>query len=153
MPCVRVDVQSFRAPSVMAPDASHELPLHTAVSVRVPLEHDLDPERVYPLLQVGVHVAPSARIEVQPGPGAPFAGAADASHGFAEHVALVSTRSKHDVVPDTVYPELHVGWHVDPLASELVQSPAPPFDGVVDASHVVASVVEESDQYAISKPE
>ena len=34
----------------------------------------------------------------------------------------------------TVYPELHVGWHVDPLARELPQSPAPPFVGTVDAS-------------------
>ena len=74
-------------------------------------------------------------------------------HEFAEHVEAVSVPALQDDVPDTVYPELHVGWHVDPLARELVQSPAPPFDGVVDASHVVASAVEESDQYAISKPE
>jgi hypothetical protein len=40
----------------------------------------------------------------------------------------------HEDVPDTVYPELHVGWHVDPLARELVQSPAPPFVGAADAS-------------------
>ena len=45
-PCERVEVQSFTAPSVMAPDASHGSGLHTAVSVRVPLEHDLVPERV-----------------------------------------------------------------------------------------------------------
>ena len=45
-PCVRVDVQSFRSPLATAPEASQELPLHTAVSVRVPLEHDLVPERV-----------------------------------------------------------------------------------------------------------
>ena len=66
---------------------------------------------------------------------APFVGAADASHGFAEHVAAVSVPALQDDVPDTVYPELHVGWHVDPLARELVQSPAPPFVGAADASH------------------
>ena len=45
-PCARVELQSFRAPLAMAADASHELPLHTAVSVRVPAVHDLIPERV-----------------------------------------------------------------------------------------------------------
>jgi hypothetical protein len=60
--------------------------LQTAVSVRVPLEHDLDPDKVYPLLQVGVHVAPSARVEVHPEPGAPFVMAPDASHEDDEHV-------------------------------------------------------------------
>ena len=62
-------------------------------------------------------------------------GAADASHGFAEHVAAVSVPALQDDVPDTVYPELHVGWHVDPLAREPVQSPTPPFVGAADASH------------------
>ena len=42
----------------------------------------------------------------------------------------------HELVPDTVYPESHVGWHVEPLARELVQSPTPPFVGAADASHV-----------------
>ena len=60
-------------------------------------------------------------------------------HEFAEHVAAV--KKAHELDPDTVYPELHVGWHVDPLASELVQSPAPPFVGAVDASHGFAEHV------------
>jgi|TARA_B110000238_G_C15879923_1_gene333012 hypothetical protein len=30
-------------------------------------------------------------------------------HEFAEHVAAVSVPALHDDVPDTVYPELHVG--------------------------------------------
>ncbi len=38
-----------------------------------------------------------------------FVGAAEASHGCAEHVAAVSVPALHDDVPDTVYPELHVG--------------------------------------------
>ena len=67
----------------MAPDASHELPLHTAVSVRVPALHDLVPDRVYPESQVGAHVVPSARVEVHPEPGAPLAIAPDASQGLA----------------------------------------------------------------------
>lgn len=56
-------------------------------------------------------------------------------HEFAEHVAAFNVPALQDDVPDTVYPELHVGWHVDPLARELVQSPAPPFVGATDASH------------------
>jgi hypothetical protein len=31
-----------------------------------------------------------------------------------------------------------VGWRVAPRTSEFVQSPAPPFAGGADASHVVA---------------
>ena len=50
-------------------------------------------------------------------------------------VAAVSVPALHELVPDTVYPALHVGWHVEPLARELVQSPTPPFVGATDASH------------------
>ena len=60
--------------------------------------------------------------------------------GFAAHVAAVNVPKEHELVPDTVYPESHVGWHVDPLARELVQSPAPPFVGAADASHVYDEV-------------
>ena len=46
-PCARVEVQPEPgAPLEMAPDASHGLGLHTAVSVSVPSVHDLVPERV-----------------------------------------------------------------------------------------------------------
>ena len=38
------------------------------------------------MLQVGVHAAPSARVEVHPEPGAPFVMAPDASHEDDEHV-------------------------------------------------------------------
>ena len=55
--------------------------------------------------------------------------------GFAAHVAAVRVSRLHELVPETVYPESHVGWHVDPLARELVQSPAAPFVGAADASH------------------
>ena len=71
-------------------------------------------------------------------PTPPFVGAVDASHGFAEHVAAVNVPKEQELVPDTVYPELHVGWHVEPLARELVQSPGPPFVGAADASHGLA---------------
>ena len=59
----------------------------------------------------------------------------DNGEGVTVQFAAVSVPRLHEVVPDTVYPELHVGWHVDPLASELVQLPTPPFAGAVDASH------------------
>ena len=51
------------------------------------------------------------------------------------HVALVSTRSKHDDVPETVYPASHSGWHEDPLASVSVQVPTAPLTMRTLASH------------------
>ena len=57
-----------------------------------------------------------------------------ASHRFAAHVAAVRVPAVQELVPETVYPESHVGWHVDPLARELVQLPTAPFVGAVDAS-------------------
>ena len=63
VPSASVEVQSFRTPLVMGFDASHESPLHTAVSVKVPSLHDLEPDRVYPASQVGVHDEPLARVE------------------------------------------------------------------------------------------
>ena len=114
--------------------------VHVA-AVSVPALQDDVPETVYPELHVGWHVDPLARELVQSS-APPFVGAVDASQGgFAEHVAAVSVPALQDDVPETVYPELHVGWHVDPLARELVQSPAPPFVGAVDASHGFAEHV------------
>ena len=108
--------------------------VHVA-AVSVPKEeHELVPETVYPDSHVGWHIKPLARELVQ-SPAPPFVGAADASHGSAEHVAAVRVPAVHELVPETMYPELHVGWHVDPLARELVQSPATPLAMAPDASH------------------
>ena len=85
----------------------HEFAAHVA-AVNVPKEHELVPDTVYPELHVGWQVDPLASELEQP-PAPPFVGAVDASHGFGEHVALVSTLFKHDDVPETVYPESHVG--------------------------------------------
>ena len=85
-------------------------------------------------MQVGVQDAPLARVEVQLF-SVPLAMAPDASHGSALHVALVSTRSKHDDVPETVYPASHSGWHEDPLASVSVQVPTAPLTMRTLASH------------------
>jgi hypothetical protein len=103
--------------------------------VSVPALQDDVPDTVYPELHVGWQVDPLAREFVQ-SPAPPLVGAAEASHGFAEQVAEVSVPALQDDVPDTVYPELHVGWQVDPLAREFEQSPAPPFEGAPEASHV-----------------
>jgi hypothetical protein len=70
------------APFVGAAEATHALALHVAVSFSVPAVHDRSPEIVYPLLQVGVHVLPLARLDVHV-PAAPFVGAADALQGLA----------------------------------------------------------------------
>ena len=67
--------------------------------------------------------------------------AAVMSHAFAEHVAAVKVPKEHELVPDTVYPALHVGWHVDPLARELVHVPTPPFAGAADASQKGAGTI------------
>ena len=55
----------------------------------------------------------------------------------ASHVAAVKVPALHELVPDTVYPLSHVGWHVDPDANELVQDPTPPLVGAVDASQSI----------------
>mmetsp|Transcript_7092 Transcript_7092/g.31080 ORF Transcript_7092/g.31080 Transcript_7092/m.31080 type:complete len:124 (-) Transcript_7092:101-472(-) len=111
----------------------HEFAEHVA-AVRVPALQDDVPDTVYPELHVGWHVDPLASELVQ-SPTPPFIGAVDASHGFAAHVvSAISVPALQDVVPDAVYPASHVGWHVDPLARELVQSPASPIAGATDAS-------------------
>jgi hypothetical protein len=75
----------------------------------VPVLQDLVPDRTWPESQLWVHDEPLAKEPVQL-PTPPFVGVADASHGFGEQVALVvSTRFKHDDVPETVYPVSHVG--------------------------------------------
>ena len=78
----------------------------------------------------------------------------EATHGPGEHVAAVSVPRLHEDVPDTVYPELHVGWHVEPLARELVQSPTPPFVGGADAEQGFAeqvAAVRQRERQAMSR--
>ncbi len=96
-------------------------------------------EIIYPLLHVGVHELPLARLVLH-GAANPFGGASDASHGLALHTAVlvVSMPAVHILVPDTVYPLLHVGVHELPLARLDVHGPASPFVGAVDASHGLA---------------
>ena len=115
-----------------------ELVAAHVAAVSVPALHELVPDTVYPLLHVGWHVDPDAN-ELVHVPTPPLAGAVDASHAFAEHVAAVSVPALHELVPDTVYPLLHVGWHVDPDANELVHVPTPPLVGAVDASQPTAN--------------
>jgi hypothetical protein len=138
-PLARLLVQSPAPPFEGAPEASQGFAAHVA-AVTVPALHVDAPDTVYPELHVGWHVDPLARLLVQ-SPAPPFEGAPKASQGFAAHVAVVSVPELQDDVPDTVYPGLHVGWHVDPLASELVQSPAPPFEGAPEASQGFAAHV------------
>jgi hypothetical protein len=113
--------------------ASHGSGLHVAaVSVRV--VQLVWPDTVYPLLHVGRQIDPDSRIDVQV-PLSPFLGLADASHDFGMHVAAVNSPAKQLDGPDTVYPALQVGWHVDPDTRLFVQLPLSPFAGAVDASH------------------
>ena len=115
-------------------DASHALASHVA-AIKLPVLLQLDaPDTLYPLLHVGWHVEPDAREEVQ-SPTTPLLGAVDASHAFASHVAAIKLPTLQLDAPDTLYPLLHVGWHVEPDAKEEVQSPTAPLLGAVDASH------------------
>ena len=82
---------------------------------------------------MGWQVDPLAKVLVHV-PTSPLVGAVDASHGFAEHVAAVKVPALHELVPETVYPESQVGWHVKPLARELVHVPTAPLVGATDAS-------------------
>jgi len=124
-----------RAPNAGA-ETSHFGPFfkkHTA-AVSVPAEHAEGPEATYLPSHPGWHVDPDASESVQ-SPTSPFAGGVDASQGSPTHVARVNAPAAHVEGPDAAYPESHVGWHVDPDASESVQVPTAPFAGGSDASH------------------
>ena len=84
LPLARLDVHGPASPFVGAADASHGLGLHTAVLVRLYLEHDLEPASVYPLLHVGAHELPLGRTEGH-GDATPFVIAADASQSSSQH--------------------------------------------------------------------
>ena len=115
----KAESSTRRLPPLVVLVASH------VAAVKMPALHELVPDTVYPLLHVGWHVDPDAN-ELVHDPTPPLVGAVDASHGFAEHVAAVKVPALHELAPDTVYPLLHVGWHVDPYANELVHDPTPP---------------------------
>ena len=140
LPLARLDVHGVATPFVGAADASHGSALQTAVSVvSVPALHILVPDTVYPLLHVGVHELPLVRVDVH-GVATPFVGAADASHGSALQTAVsaVSVPALHVLMPETVYPLLHVGVQELPLAMLDVHGVATPFVGAADASQGVA---------------
>ena len=66
----------------------------------------------------------------------------DGGGGGSRHVVnVVNSPRRHDVSPDAVKPSSHVGWHDDPLANELGQSPRVPFVSVAGTSHDCASHV------------
>ena len=67
----------------------------------------------------------------------------DGGEGVTVHFAAVSTLSVHDVVPETVYPESHSGWHVEPLTRVSVHVPAAPLVGGEDASHALSLRIQD----------
>ena len=71
------------------------------LSVRMPALHDLVPDRVYPVLHVGVQEDQCARVEVQAEPGSPLGMAPDASHELPLHTAVsVRMPALHDLLPE-----------------------------------------------------
>ena len=118
--------------------------LHTTVPVSVPAVHMYEPDAVYPLLHVGVHERPLASV-AEHVPASPLVTAADASQGvdvgarvssgaMQTAVLVVSVPAAHVLVPISVYPLLHVGEHVLPLARTVVHGVACPFVTAADAS-------------------
>ena len=107
---------------------------------KTPNEHEYVPPAVwsYPVLHVGVHDEPLARLDRHV-PREPSVGAVTA-HALGLHTAesVVSMPAAHVLVPDAVYPLLHVGVHELPLARLAVHGPASPFVGAADASHALA---------------
>ena len=61
---------------------------HVADDVKIPREHDVCPESLYPLLHVGVHVEPLASVDVQ-SPTLPLSGGVDALQLLGKHDAAV----------------------------------------------------------------
>jgi hypothetical protein len=138
LPLARLPVHGVASPFAIAIVASHALALQANVLLNVPAKHDLLPDAVYPLLHVGVHELPLARLAVQ-SPSAPFVVAAVASHALALHtaVSVVSVPAAQVLVPETVYPLLHVGVHELPLARLPVHGVASPLVGTAAASHAL----------------
>jgi len=132
-PDARLLLQFPLFPFVGLADASHGLGLHVA-AVNLPAVQLDVPETVYQSSHVGWHVDPDARFDVQL-PLSPLVGSADASHGLGLHFAAVKVPAVQLDVPETVYPLIHVGWHVDPDSRRLLQSPAFPLLGLAEASH------------------
>jgi hypothetical protein len=102
------------------------------------------PDAVYPLLHVGVHELPLARLDVH-GLASPFESAVDASHGLGLHAnVLVYEPYEHDLLPDAVYPLLHVGVHEAPLIRLKSHVPAPPFVGAAVLHGLPAQLTREA---------
>jgi hypothetical protein len=87
------------------------------------------------VLHTGMHDCPLARLDVQL-PQAPFAGA-EIAHGLGPHkaVLVVSVPKVQILVPEIIYPLLHVGVHELPLARLPVHGVASPLVGTAAASH------------------
>ena len=140
-------MQSPTSPFAGAADASHAPPeasKHVA-GTSVPSTHEVAPDGEYPSSHVGWHVEPGASSSVQ-SPTSPFAGALDASHGAASHVAAVNTPRSHVEGPERSYPELQVAKHSAPLASAPVPTthvPSPPLAGAPGTSQGFGSHVAE----------
>ena len=112
-----------------------ELGLHIEYVIS-PFKHVDFPGIVYPLGQVCVHDLPLARLSrlCLQVPGSlifPVVALSETRCGLGVqllglHVDGVKTPKEHDVFPESLYPGLHAGVHVEPLASSDVQSPTPP---------------------------
>ena len=85
-------------------------------------------------------MAPLAKLDVQV-PASPFSGGEDALHVPGRlHVAAFKKPARQLVNPETMYPELQVGWQVLPLARAVnpAHVPVPPFKGAAAALQALA---------------
>ena len=79
-------------------------------------------------------------------------GVDDKGEGVTVQFAAASTLSVHDVAPDTVYPELHVGWHVEPLGRVSVQLPTAASHALSLRTHAAGGPSEDTCELAMEPP-
>jgi hypothetical protein len=121
--------------------------VHVTVPDRTPSEQEYTPLPVWAyagVLHVGMHESPLAsRLDVHV-PKAPFVGAVIV-HGFGLHAnVLVYEPYEHDLLPDAVYPLLHVGVHEAPLSRLAGHVPMAPFVGAVTEHGLPARTAQNS---------
>ena len=126
LPLDRLPVHGLGSPFVTAAVASHASGLQANVSVNMP--------------SVGASATNVPSVGSSATDAAAMVASATRRATFASTVSLVIVPAEHDLLPDAVYPLLHVGVHELSIARLDVQSPSAPFVGAVVAWQVGAGV-------------
>ena len=131
-PDFKSNVQVPAVPSLGALDASHA----ATPPCQIMLLSHLQPLPL-PTLMIFSHPTPCClpHLVTQHIPSLQPSPAALSNLHFGEQIACVILPASQLVLPDTVYPALHVGWQLEPDFSWDVQLPFAPFVGAFEASH------------------